>query len=99
MWRRMNMAAATMQRSDGTPRRKGRCSLPERRQSLLNAARDVFLEKGYANATIDEVVGRAGGSKATVYALFENKEGLFAALVADCAEELADLLSNSPFDG
>ena len=62
-------------RNHGPPK-KGRCSPSERRRSLLDAARDVFLERGFANATIDAVVERAGGSKATVYALFENKEGL-----------------------
>ena len=86
-----------------TPRvarhRKARYSLPERRQALLDAARAVFLERGFANATIDAVVERAGGSKATVYELFENKEGLFAALVAECAEELANLIKDHPLDG
>ena len=93
------MPADVLDKPEGVARRKGRCSLPERRQALLDAARAVFLEKGYANATIDEVVARAGGSKATVYSLFENKEGLFAALVAEAAEELADLLHKSPMDG
>lgn len=93
------MPVDTLDRPEGVARGKGRRSLPERRQALIDSARTVFLEKGYASATIDEVVARAGGSKATVYALFENKEGLFAALVADCAEELANLLRKSPLDG
>jgi AcrR family transcriptional regulator len=92
------MAAATLEKPEGS-RRKGRCTLPERRQALLDAAREVFLERGYANATIDAVVERAGGSKATVYSLFENKEGLFAALVAEAAEELSDLVKSYPIDG
>ena len=61
------MPAEAVGKSKAASRRKGRCPLPERRQALLDAARDVFLEKGYANATIDAVVERAGGSKATVY--------------------------------
>lgn len=93
------MAATVLEKPDGASRRKGRCSLPERRQALLDAARDVFLEKGYANATIDAVVERAGGSKATVYSLFENKEGLFAALVAEAAEELSALVQTYRPDG
>jgi AcrR family transcriptional regulator len=93
------MAATTLEKPEGSTRRKGRCSLPERRQALLDAAREVFLEKGYASATIDEVVSRAGGSKATVYSLFENKEGLFAALVAEAAEELSELVRTYPLDG
>src|SRR5919197_4560137 len=97
--RRRQMPAEILEKPEGGVRSRGRRSLPERRQALLDAAREVFLEKGFASATIDEVVARAGGSKATVYALFENKEGLFAALVAECAEELADLLQKSTFDG
>jgi AcrR family transcriptional regulator len=93
------MAATILEKPEGPARRKGRCSLAERRQALLDAARDVFLEKGYASATIDEVVGRAGGSKATVYSLFENKEGLFAALVAEAAEELSALVQTYPLGG
>ena len=93
------MAATIVEKPEGPARRKGRCSLPERRQALLDAAREVFLEKGYANATIDAVVERAGGSKATVYSLFENKEGLFAALVAEAAEELSVLVKSYPLDG
>ena len=45
------------------------------------------------------MVERAGGSKATVYALFESKEGLFAALVAEAAEELSALVQSYPLDG
>lgn len=93
------MTATALDRPSGAARRKGRCSLPERRQALLDAARDVFLEKGFANATIDAVVERAGGSKATVYALFESKEGLFAALVAEAAEELSTLVQGYALDG
>jgi AcrR family transcriptional regulator len=70
-----------------------------RRKSILAAARDVFLERGYANASIDAIVERSGGSKATVYQLFGNKEGLLAALVAEGAEELAHLVEALPLDG
>jgi AcrR family transcriptional regulator len=71
----------------------------DRRKAILAAARDVFLERGYANASIDAVVERSGGSKATVYQLFGNKEGLLAALVAEGAEELAHLVEALPHDG
>ena len=93
------MSAEILGESKAGVRRKGRCPLPERRRALLDAARDVFLERGFANATIDAVVERAGGSKATVYSLFENKEGLFAALVAEAAEELSALVQSYPLDG
>lgn len=50
-----------------------------RRERLLDAARDVFLEQGYAGASVNEVVARAGGSLATLYKQFGSKEGLFTA--------------------
>ena len=50
-----------------------------RRERLLDAAKDVFLEQGYASASVNEIVARAGGSLATLYKQFSNKEGLFMA--------------------
>ena len=79
--------------------RRVRQSAEDRRRSILAAAQKVFLERGYANASIDAVVELAGGSKATVYQQFGNKEGLLGALVADGAEELAHLVHELPLDG
>jgi AcrR family transcriptional regulator len=66
-----------------------------RRVELLDAATAVFLEHGYANATIELVVARAGASKSTIYSFFGDKEGLFSALIEERAERilagLADL--------
>jgi AcrR family transcriptional regulator len=69
--------------------KRERYTADERRKAILKAASEVFLERGYADASIDAVVERSGGSKATVYALFGNKEGLFSAAAAECAEEFA----------
>jgi len=76
-----------------------RCSPEDRRRAILAAAQKVFLERGYANASIDAVVELAGGSKATVYQQFGSKEGLLGALVAEGAEELAHLVHELPLDG
>jgi AcrR family transcriptional regulator len=59
-----------------------------RRAQILDAATAVFLEHGYAGATIDLVVARAGASKATVYSFFGGKEGLFSALIDERAERI-----------
>ena len=71
---------------------------------ILDAARDVFLERGYSVTSMDVVAQAAGVSKATVYALFTSKELLFAAVIEregsrqmaaiDAADEapLADVL-------
>lgn len=54
-----------------------------RRRAFLLAARTVFLEHGYENASVNDVVRRAGGSLATLYAQFGNKEGLFLAIAQE----------------
>ncbi len=63
-----------------------------RRAALLEAAKAVFVEQGYAGATLDDVIAQAGGSRATLYKQFGGKEGLFAAVIAEiCAEIVAPL--------
>lgn len=63
-----------------------------RRAAFLAAASEAFLAKGYAAATLDDVVRRSGGSRATLYKQFGDKAGLFAAIIAElCAEMTAPL--------
>src|SRR5262244_3386904 len=86
------MASTTNHRIDDAPpaaRPRQRRTPAAQHEAILQAASEVFLERGYAGASIDAVVERAGGSKATVYALFGNKEGLLSALIAQGAEALA----------
>ncbi|MGD9966709.1 MAG: TetR family transcriptional regulator [Hyphomonadaceae bacterium] len=60
-----------------------------RRQAFLHAAREVFLEHGYEAASVNDVVRMAGGSLATLYAQFGNKEGLFLAFMQDQHDRFA----------
>lgn len=63
-----------------------------RRKAIMAAAAEVFLEQGFGAATLDEVVRRAGGSRATLYEHFGGKEGLFAAIITEeCAAMVAPL--------
>lgn len=57
--------------------------LQARREAFLRAAAEVFAEKGFAVATLDDVIARSGGSRQTLYALFGGKQGLFEALLAE----------------
>lgn len=64
-----------------------------RRQAMLNAARAVFAEKGYADATLDEIAERAEFGKGTLYNYFEGgKEELLFAVFDDVIGELEDLI-------
>src|SRR5215469_10319082 len=49
-------------------------------RALLDAARDVFAEQGFANASIADVVERAGSSVGSLYHHFGGKSELFVAL-------------------
>ena len=66
-------------RADG--RREGR------RQAILDAAESLFLEQGYAGASLAAIVRRSGGSLATVYEMFGSKYGLLHAVVARSRDE------------
>jgi TetR/AcrR family transcriptional repressor of mexJK operon len=73
--------------------RRERCTAEVRSHAIIAAATDVFLERGYADASVDAIIERAGGSKATVYALFGNKEGLFEAVITQGCGLFAALVS------
>ncbi|WP_458097981.1 TetR/AcrR family transcriptional regulator [Roseomonas sp. WA12] len=47
---------------------------------IIDAAMDVFAEKGFAAAKLDEVASRAGVAKGTLYRYFETKDDLFRAV-------------------
>ncbi|WP_426418716.1 TetR/AcrR family transcriptional regulator [Bradyrhizobium genosp. A] len=48
---------------------------------ILDAARKVFLERGYEGASIDEIAEVARAGKPTIYARFSDKRALFTAVV------------------
>lgn len=82
--------ALAPKRAPSNPPQPERAATSVRREAILQAAREVFLERGYADASVDAVVERAGGSKATVYALFGNKDGLFSSVAELCGSEFAE---------
>jgi AcrR family transcriptional regulator len=68
-----------MSMADGTPKWRRRKSA--RPTEIVEAALDVFAEKGFAAAKLDEIARRAGVSKGALYLYFETKEDLFRAVV------------------
>src|SRR5262245_8680087 len=60
----------------------------QRRERIVRMAAPLFLKKGYDNVSIDEIIGVVGGSKATIYAWFGGKEGLFEAVVRQKCEDV-----------
>lgn len=62
--------------------------LAARREAFLAAAREVFQKKGFAEATLDDVIALSGGSRQTLYSLFGGKQGLFEAITSDICETI-----------
>lgn len=79
---------------DGRPPDRGEA----RRRAFLEAARAEFLEHGFENANVNNVVRQAGGSLATLYARFGNKEGLFLAVMEDQHDRFAAALTPCAVD-
>jgi len=71
---------AANRRGRGRPSSKER-SAGASRGELIEAAVQVFAERGYAAASVEEVIRRAGLSKGTFYFNFSGKDDLFAAVV------------------
>jgi TetR/AcrR family transcriptional repressor of mexJK operon len=56
-------------------------TVEQRRERIVRMAAPLFLKKGYDNVSIDQIISVVGGSKATIYAWFGGKDGLFEAVV------------------
>ena len=79
------------------PAAPGRPKDMAKRQAILDAAKTLFLTKGYANTSMDAVAGLAGVSKLTVYSHFTDKETLFSsAIMSKCTEQLPVLFFELP---
>jgi AcrR family transcriptional regulator len=63
----------------------------DRRTQLLTAARAVFARKGYDEATVSEIVGRAGVAQGTFYLYFPGKEALAGAFAEILSERFAEV--------
>src|SRR5262245_31836616 len=62
------------------------------RAAVVDAARTLFLRKGYAGTTMEEIAALAGLAKRTVYNNYADKDALFTQIVAEViayAEEFA----------
>ena len=67
-----------------------RKSAEERREDVLQAAREVFAQHGLSGASTDEIARRAGISQPYLFRLFRTKKELFLAAVERCFSETRD---------
>jgi TetR/AcrR family transcriptional regulator, cholesterol catabolism regulator len=65
-----------------------------RRGEVLAAAFDVFVERGYEAATVQDIASRVGLLKGSLYYYIESKEALLYALVKRAYDNIADYLAS-----
>lgn len=56
-------------------------AITQKQEQILQGATRVFLQEGYARTSMDRISASAGVSKQTIYSHFQDKEGLFKALI------------------
>ncbi|MGH8292775.1 MAG: TetR/AcrR family transcriptional regulator [Gammaproteobacteria bacterium] len=72
---------------------------PGKRETILEAAKKVFLDVGFGAASMDAIAEAAKVSKQTVYNHFGSKEELFAAMVRDSCENVTLAFAEAAKDG
>jgi AcrR family transcriptional regulator len=66
-------------------------STSRKRERILDAATELFSRYGYERTTVDLIAAESRCAKGTVYAYFEDKEGIFRAVATQvCAQFMAD---------
>ena len=72
-----------MQAVDGNSKTQQRASSrgQQRKAKILSAATGLFLSQGYGETSIDAIVEKSGGSKATLYSYYPTKADLFRAVI------------------
>jgi AcrR family transcriptional regulator len=97
------MATATATEKNSKTRGSVRSGRPPKEfagevdERILEAARKVFLERGYDGASVDEIAETARAGKPTIYARFSNKQALFeATLLRHIADKHSRVANYTP---
>ncbi len=78
------------------PSGRTRLTAPQRRESILKAATEVFAEVGYRAGKVSDVAGRVGVTEPVIFQNFGSKAALFAAVLDRLASDLDAELHASP---
>jgi AcrR family transcriptional regulator len=60
----------------------------ERRQAILNTAKEEFTRQGFSQTSMSAIAKKVGGSKATLYNYFSSKEEIFTAVMDSVADQM-----------
>ena len=78
----------------GTTQRRER-EKQQRRLDIVNTARQLFFSKGFRDTTIDDIARASELARGTIYLYFENKEEIYATVLEEGLEMLAQLLDHA----
>lgn len=87
--------SSTARRRASTPRTKKDVVTEFRTGEILQAARRVFAERGFEEATMAEIAREAGVAKGTLYLYYPSKQDVYAAALHGSAAELASRTAQS----
>jgi AcrR family transcriptional regulator len=76
--------------------RRERADAARNRARVLEAARELFAERGAANVTMEDVAKRAGVAKGTLFHRFGDRSGLAQALVDEHERRLQEAILHGP---
>lgn len=79
--------------------RSNRDRTEKTRAALMQAARALFVDRGYADTSTPEIVASAGITRGALYHHFEDKRALFRAVVTDEALAVASAIERETPDG
>ena len=57
-------------------------------EKIIACAKEEFLKKGYSDASLRTIAAKAGTTTGSIYSRFQDKEGLFSAIVEPAADHL-----------
>lgn len=86
----------TSARSTPSRNGRGRARDDAKRDRIIRSAAKLFLEKGYDNVSINDIIAVVGGSKGTIYSNFGNKEKLFEAVVKQMCADVTIQIDTHP---
>lgn len=69
-----------------------------RYNELVDTAESLFIDRGYDNTTVDDVVRTAGVAKGTFYYYFKSKEDVLDAILACYLEEVKEIIEKINFN-
>ncbi len=69
-----------------------------RRAQILEAARDLFVDKGYHSTTVDDIVGRVEVARGTFYLYFPDKRAVLETMVDDFFVRVTEAIKSIDLD-